>query len=559
MIQSADRKRINGHERQSPDDGVLVLDGALCIQQASARASDLLGVRAGDRLEEVPGLDVAAAREVVAESGEWMGRLAGTSLRLRLQGVGECVVAVVSPHDGGAGDLDPLTGLPGRHAFARILEGRVAGAERTSDTFGLLLVDLNDFASINDAFGAEFGDGVLQQAAERLAGLLGPADRLARVGGDRFAIIQAAPHMRMLSRDVLQCLGGPLGMGGRKVTLTASVGMSFYPGDGTSAEALSRRAAMALREAQAEGGDGYRFYRTGMDRDARLRCALEHDMAGAIERGEFLLHYQPQTRLDSGEVVGCEALLRWRHPEHGLLLPGRFIAAAEANGCIGALGDWVLRRVCEQLADWRAIGDGPGRVAVNLSACQLHDRYFPQRLAAVLRDTGVDPQSLELELTESVALRNSEHTAEAVARVRDLGVEFVIDDFGAGYSSLHALEFIPARVLKLDRSLTCALRSNQRQAAIARAAIDLGHKLGMQVLAEGIEGLEQAEVLRGLRCDLGQGHAIGFPVPPMELCAWLRNIAAHSRQSASGRDRPVSLNAGQQPLAPDPASTAQAR
>ncbi len=553
----ADQSQIDALEKEFLDDGVLILDGALRIQSASDAASALLGVRMGDGLDDASALDAgtcAAIRDAVAHGRNWAGEIA-ESLVLKLQCVGgasECV-AIVSPLREQEA-LDPITGLPGRTGFVHILEDYVASTERAAGTFGLLLVELNGFAAINDAFGPEFGDSVLQDAAERLAGLLGPADRLARVGDGRFAIIQAAPHLRMLSREALQCLGRPLGVGGRTVTLTASVGMSFYPGDGLTARALIQRAAVALRDAQARGGDRYGFYRAGMDHDARLRCALEHDMAGAIERGEFLVHYQPQVRLDTGEVTGCEALVRWRHPEYGMLMPDRFIKAAEGNGCIVALGDWVLRSVCEQLAAWHAVGEGPGRVAVNVSARQLQDRYFPQRVAAILRDTGVDPRALELEVTESVALGDTERSAEAIARIRALGLEFAIDDFGAGYSSLHALEFIPARVLKLDRSLTRALRSNRRQTAIVSAAIDLGHKLGMQVLAEGIEGLEQAETLRELGCDLGQGHAIGFPVPPMELSAWLRNVAAR----APGRERSVSLNAGQRRWAPETAAALHA-
>jgi diguanylate cyclase (GGDEF)-like protein len=523
-----------GQGGQPPGEAVFVLDGGLRVREANAAALSALGLRVGDCLDALPGFDRSGALAALAAHGCWHGMAGGQGLQLRAAG-DSFVVATVAVEAGAASD--PVTGLPGRCEFMSMLESCLADARRGSASFGLLLVDLNDFAAINDAFGAEVGDGVLRDAALRLTALLDPADRLARIGGNRFAIIQAEPHTRMLSREVLTCLGNPLGADRRKVTLTISVGMSFYPGDGLSAEILAHRAAVALREARSEGGDTYRFYRAGMDRDAQLRCALEHDMAAAIAGDQFLLHYQPQVRLDTGEVVGCEALLRWRHPEHGLLLPDRFIAIAEANGCIGPLGDWVLRQACRQLGAWRATGDGPPRIAVNVSARQLQDPGFAERVAAILQETGVDPDALELEVTESVALRQTKRTAEAIEQIRALGVEFVIDDFGAGYSSLHALEFIPARTLKLDRALTRALRRNQRRTAIVRAAIDLGHTLGMQVLAEGIEEREQAAVLSDLRCDLGQGHAIGLPVPPMELCAWLHGAAERVAVAVSSAAR----------------------
>lgn len=523
------------------DESLLVLDSTFCVTRTDERLWTLLGIQRrgalGRDLGELLALDADALGRLhlaAREFGQWSGEveaIGGSSpLHLsvrRFAGSGDDAFGVVlsRPRETAIAGRDPLTGMLTRRAFQERLPEAVSGRLAQGGALALLMVDLHRFGFINEVYGERAGDGILREVGRRLEALLAPGDLLARMGSDQFAILQADPERRLLAQEVLDAVSRPLTLRGRSITPSASVGVAFCPGDARSADALARRAALALREARAAGGQRFQFYRTGMDRDVTLQCALEYDLPRAIRDSELLLHYQPQVDLGSGSVCGCEALVRWRHPEHGLLPPGRFIPVAEANGAIIGLGEWVLQRACEQVVTWRAIGQGPARIAVNVSARQLRDRFFPQRLEGILARTGATPDCLEIEVTESVAHQNPEQVRHTLGQLQDMGVDLAIDDFGAGFSSLFSLQFIPARTLKLDRALTANAPRPHRQIEILRAAVELGHRLDMRVLAEGIETAGQVARLREMGCELGQGHLLGRPVSPMEICAQARDVA----------------------------------
>lgn len=435
------------------------------------------------------------------------------------------------PGAGAGPDRDPLTGLldaPGFHATVE-----EAASHSGDDYFGLLMVELRHFERLELVHGPDVARMILRHVAERLSGLLRAGDRLARTGRDRFAILQARPHERLLARDVALAMDKPCCVAGHALRVGASIGMGFFPGDGRTAALLTRNVTLALHAAREARSSSYRFYTAGMDREARVTCAVENDLRRALANGELQLHYQPQHHMASGETVSCEALVRWRHPEHGLIPPARFVPVAEASGLIGGLGDWVLRTACAQLASWTATGAPIARVSVNVSALELADRHFPDRLGRIIRQTGVDPRALQLEVTESVALLDPELVAAVGRAVRDLGVSLAIDDFGSGFSSFNVLNLIPADTLKLDATLIAGLAPGARaEQAIVGSAVTLGHALGMFVVAEGVENAEQFEALSAMDCDLVQGHYVGRDMSAVGLDAFIAEGAALREASA---------------------------
>ena len=325
-----------------------------------------------------------------------------------------------------------------------------------------------------------------------------------------------------LVNKVQQALAQPYRVDGHELHVTSSIGISVFPHDGNGTEELIKNAEFAMSHAKANGRNGYQFFKQEMNTTAQKRLLLESDLRGAVEREEFLLHYQPQIDLASGRVIGVEALVRWQHPQRGLVPPDLFIPIAEETGLILPIGDFVLKTACRQLNAWLSEGLPQVRMAVNLSARQFKQGNLPSLVAKIIEETGIDPRLLELEITESAAMDNPEAAIIHLRRFREMGVELAIDDFGTGYSSLSYLKLFPVNRLKIDRSFVKDIETDTDDAAIAAATIALAHKLGKEVVAEGVETEGQLSFLKNQQCDIIQGYFFSRPLPAEQLAAFLR-------------------------------------
>ena len=412
---------------------------------------------------------------------------------------------------------DPLTGLPNRALFAELLAHVVQQSEHGAARFALLCLDLDKFAAINETQGHSLGDRLLIQVAQRLQGLLPDRDAIARVGGDEFNIIlDHGPGMQgadLTAQHMIDALAAPFTLDGQPLYVSASIGIALYPEDGASAEALQSKADAALHQAKLDGRGSLRFFSPEIMQRAKERLSLEAEMRRALDQGEFRLHYQPQLRLADRKVVGMEALVRWEHPQRGLVPPGMFIPLAEESGLIVPLGDWVLHEAARQVRAWLDAGLEPGYVAVNISALQLGAGDFAASVERALAAHGVEPRHLELEITESCLMGNRDQAIAALEALRQRGVRLSIDDFGTGYSSLSYLQQLKVHKLKIDMSFVRELESCASSQSIVTAIIALGHSLRLDVVAEGVETPQQMEHLRRLGCDMVQGYLIGRPVP----------------------------------------------
>lgn len=416
---------------------------------------------------------------------------------------------------------DPLTGLPNRALFQDRLAQALARARRAGgagEQVAVMLLDLDGFKHVNDALGHATGDRLLQAVALRLRPVLRASDTLARLGGDEFALVQTGVRQpadaAALAAKLLGHLAEPFAVEGHAFHVSASFGVALAPRDGADGEALLKAADLALYRAKAEGRGGVRFFEPGMDAQARARRRLEGELRLALERGELVLHYQPQLDLRAGRFTGVEALVRWRHPERGLVPPAEFVPLAEATGLIRPLGTWVLRAACRQAAAWRETGLPPLTVAVNLSPAQLRDRELPAVVAQALRHLPAAALQLELEITEGVLVESLGGEAGGVlGQLVAGGVELAIDDFGTGYSSLAYLKQLPARSLKIARGFVAGLGADPADAALVRAVVELAHGLGKRVVAEGVETEAQLAFLRGIGCDAAQGFLLARPQP----------------------------------------------
>ena len=418
---------------------------------------------------------------------------------------------------------DTLTQLPNRVLLHGRLEQAMAVAKRDGGQLAMLFIDMDRFKNINDTLGHPVGDGLLVEVGQRLSALVRESDIVARLGGDEFVLVltgldaNSATAAALVASKVVAELGRPYLVRGHELHSTPSIGIGLYPGDGEDADTLLKNADAAMYHAKSAGRNNFQFFTAAMNAATTERLALEAGLRGAIERGELFLHYQPQLDVASGRVLGVEALIRWQHPEMGLIPPLKFIPVAEDTGQIEAIGHWVLEQALHQVALWRANGHPDLRVAVNLSAQQLRGETFPQQVSNALQQHGLPGQALELEITESMAMRDPARTAELLAQLRRHGVALAIDDFGTGYSSLAYLKQLPLSCLKLDRSFVMDLENDANDAAICTATIQLAHSLGLGVVAEGVETPMQLEFLRRLGCDIVQGYYISRPLGP-EAC-----------------------------------------
>ncbi|KXX63661.1 putative bifunctional diguanylate cyclase/phosphodiesterase [Marichromatium gracile] len=441
--------------------------------------------------------------------------------------------------------FDTLTGLPNRVLFQQRLEQVLTVMHRRRHACALVFIDLDNFKQINDTLGHHLGDLLLRTIAERLSASLSatwsktceadPDARqcLARLGGDEFALLLpdvggvrgAIRVVRQLQRD----LSEPLELDDTTVVVTPSIGITLFPQDAQNATDLLRNSDLAMYQAKRSGKNTYRLFDVSMNDDMRQRMRIENALRQALARDEFTLHYQPQVDLHSGEVSGVEALLRWSHPELGAVSPQFFIPVAEESGLILQIGDWVLRQACLQLARWRARGVFIPRVAVNVSANQFARPGFSERVAQVLRESGLDPASLELELTETVLMNQPRETVTTLRALKTIGVRLAVDDFGTGYSSLSYLRRFPIGRLKIDKSFLVDIERDRDNAAIAHAVMAMAETMGLEVTAEGVERHSQLELLRAHHCDEVQGFLFSRPVAPEtvpEVCQAISIMAA---------------------------------
>jgi diguanylate cyclase (GGDEF)-like protein/PAS domain S-box-containing protein len=430
---------------------------------------------------------------------------------------------------------DALTGLANRRLFQEHLSIALALAQRRNSLLAVLFLDLDHFKVINDSLGHTVGDDLLRHVAGRIREALREGDTVARVGGDEFTIVLQEVAQKedaaRVAQKVLHAISEPVELAGHRLYVTASVGVTLFPEDGTDAEALLKNADNAMYRAKAEGRNTYQMATRELSRITRERMTLEIGLHNAIERNEFELHYQPQIDLATHRIVGTEALIRWRHPQRGMISPAEFIPVAEERGFIVIIGDWVVRTACEQARRFHDKGHEI-RVSVNISARQFTEPSFAAMIEDVVRRTGISPKLLELEITENVAMENVDLTLTVLSRLRRIGVSIAIDDFGTGHSALNYLKRFPIDTLKIDRDFIEDLPYGDEDAAIVHAVVSLARGLRLRVVAEGVETDEQLEYLRSVRCPEVQGYIFGHPVPAHEFERLLERGVGASRLPA---------------------------
>ncbi|HEX9628130.1 MAG TPA: EAL domain-containing protein [Acidiferrobacterales bacterium] len=431
---------------------------------------------------------------------------------------------------------DVLTLLPNRALFIERLDHALARTHRSHRSLAVLFLDLDRFKIINDTLGHDFGDRALRICSERLKACLREGDTVARLGGDEFTILledlASADDVPPVAQKILDALAQPFVVERREFFITTSIGISLGPADGADSQALLRNADTAMYRAKEQGRNKFQFYSADMSARAFQRLTLETSLRRAVERGEFLLYYQPQIDLIGGRVTGFEALLRWRHPELGLVEPAEFLPVAEETGLIRVIDEWVLHTACAQLRAWAAEGRHPGTLAVNLSGGRFSEPRFTDAVARLLREQCVPAAQLELEITESVIMRNDQETLDTLRELNAMGVRLAIDDFGTGYSSLSYLKRFPIDTLKIDRSFVMDITHDPDDAAIVTAVIALARSLDIRAVAEGVETGEQLAFLRARGCDGAQGYLFSHPVPAADAAPILDAPGMFARRSA---------------------------
>jgi len=420
---------------------------------------------------------------------------------------------------------DAMTGLPNRPLYMDRLILALAQAGRSNQRLAVFFLDLDRFKDINDSLGHSVGDALLKAVAERIRRCVREGDTVARFGGDEFTLliprIDQVEDAAKIAQKILETLKIPFIIGERELFVTTSIGITVYPNDGADPETLVRNADSAMYRAKDAGRDNYQLYAPAMNARALERLALENLLRKALSQKELILHYQPVVEVSSKNIVGIEALIRWNHPELGLLSPAHFISTAETSGLIVPIGNWVLRTACHQVKMWQKRIDPDLTVAVNLSARQFQQANIVEEIARTLEETDLDAESLELEITESNAMQNAENTIYTLRELKALGVRIAMDDFGTGYSSLNYLKRFPIDILKLDQSFVREVNHDATDAAIVSAVISMAHSLDLKVIAEGVETEEQLAFLTKQRCDRIQGYLFSAPLAPENLEAYL--------------------------------------
>jgi len=437
-------------------------------------------------------------------------------------------------------NYDELTALPNRRTFDQRLDYALAHAKRYSKQLAVVYMDLDRFKIINDTLGHAAGDLLLREAAGRLRQCLRETDSVARFGGDEFVVLITEFAQKQdvvgIAQKFLEALTCPYLLNGQECHVTASIGISSCPDDSKDAQTLIKNANLAMYRAKERGKNNFQFYSAQMNVYSFNRLALESSLRHALERNEFLLHYQPKLDVRSGTIVGTEALVRWQHPDMGMVAPAQFIPVAEETGLIVPLGVWVLRTACAQTREWQRQGFPHLRVAVNLSPRQFRQENLALEVAGILHETGLDAGSLELEITESMVVQDPEQATKILAELKAIGISLSIDNFGTGYSSLAYFGYLPINSVKIDRSIVQDLPDAADTAAITRAIIAIAHSLKLNVVAEGVESEEQLDFLREHKCPEIQGYYFSQPLWPHEFASMLQG-----RGSPGSRISPLRL------------------
>ena len=433
---------------------------------------------------------------------------------------------------------DPLTGLPNRIQFQERCDEALMRAARHNSKVAVMFVDLDHFKTVNDSLGHGHGDELLRNVATRLEECTRKTDTVARLGGDEFTILLGevadSGDIAFIAKKIADRLSASFMIAGHEVYVSASVGISCYPEDGQSAAALIKNADAAMYAAKEQGRNNYQFFSAEMNTQALEALMMASSLRLAIERDELILEYQPRLDLATGRVTGAEALVRWNHPALGRIMPSQFIGLAEKTGLIDPIGEWVLRRACTQMVEWRRVGVGLPRVAVNISARQFRHPDFTERIAAILQETGMDASTLEVEVTESMVMHDPQRTSVILERLKERNVVVAIDDFGTGYSSLSYLKRFPLDYIKIDQSFVRGIPRDAEDVGIVRAIIALAKTLDVELIAEGIDTREQLAFLEKEGCNEGQGYLISTSLPPERLAAFVQNTTrARTPQAAA--------------------------
>lgn len=505
-------------EQMGPLDLVQPEQHAFVIEQMQLRAAGVLGHN-----YELTGLrkDGSTFPIMVLGSPSVIGGLpasVGTVLDISAQKAAEQRIRELA-------DYDVLTGLPNRRLLRERFEQLLAVAEREKSEIAVIFLDLDHFKRVNDSLGHSVGDELLCEVARRLDSVVRRIDTLARLGGDEFIFAMPGFHAAAaveVARRLIEVFSRPFEVGGHELTVTPSLGISIYPHDGGDLEALLRNADTAMYRAKEMGRNAFQFYSSEMNTTTLDRLLMESNLRRALVQNEFVLHYQPLVNLETGLIIGVEALIRWLHPELGLIMPDRFIHVAEETGLINPIGDWVLCEACRQAKAWCDTGLPPICMAVNVAPVQFRQAGFVEMVAGALATSGLDASRLELELTERTVMHDADINMGTLSALHRMGVELSLDDFGTGYSSLAYLKRFPVGKLKIDRSFVNDLETDPDDWAIASTIVSMGRSLRMTVLAEGVEKVEQLALLRKMGCDMAQGYYFSRPMSADGMADMLR-------------------------------------
>ena len=538
-VEAEERLRLWSRVLEQSGEGIFVCDPHERILLVNTAFEKLTGFSADEALGKTPRMFQSGRQDrafyadlwrSVAETGAWCGEMWNRrkSGELYVQWLSIGAVrdpkGVVTHYVGIFSDItirkqaedrlvhlahyDALTDLPNRILLLDRLNELIKSAQRNKSKVAVVFIDLDRFKEVNDSLGHDAGDLLLQTLAKRLTSAVRDQDTVARMGGDEFIVLIQGLHdvkdVPMLVQKLLSCLVESVTLNGYELTVTASMGISLYPDDATNGPELIRNADAAMYQAKDAGRNAYRFYTSDLNLRALEMLSMENSLRRAIERKEFVLHYQPQVDIKTGSVVGAEALIRWNHPDLGLVMPGKFIPIAEERGLIVPIGGWVIEEAARQAAIWHNSGISMP-IAVNVSAVQFRQKDFAEELANSVRKHGITPDRLELELTESILMRDAETTIKVLQKLHDVGFQLSIDDFGTGYSSLSYLRRFPIGKIKIDQSFIRTARHDDGAASIVIAIIALAQSLKLKVIAEGVETTEQLEILRAQGCDQAQG------------------------------------------------------
>lgn len=472
---------------------------------------------------------IAVSGEPIYDGDQFIG-YRGIGRDITLQKQHEERIRHLAHHDG-------LTGLPNRLMFSQLLNRAIHAARRYDRQFALMFFDMDRFKIINDSLGHEAGDQLLADVAGRLSQEMRSSDVIARLGGDEFVIlleeITQIEQVTTVARKILATVSKPVRLSGQDCRVTGSIGICLYPQDGQDEQTLMKNADMAMYLAKEQGKNNFQFYSESIKASSLQRLTLETSLRLALERQEFFLEYQPKLDLNSGEITGVEALLRWQHPDLGIVMPAHFIGLAEETGLILGIGQWVIEEACRQNMAWQQEGLPPLCMAVNLSARQFADESLLKDIASALGKSGMDPALLELEITESMAMRNIDSAIRMLKAMKQMGVRIALDDFGTGYSSLSQIKRFPIDTLKVDRSFIHDLENNPEDRAITEAIIAMGRTLSLTIVAEGVETRAQENFLRQHACDESQGYLFSRPTSATQFSAFLRAHVPSSRRLAS--------------------------